>query len=133
MSTINYPNADLEDSKDPNFKRYVQLMDKVLQSFESVNEWADVIGFLTRLIKLLQSYPQFASIPRKIIVAKRLAQCLNPALPAGVHQKALEAYTVIFEAAGSSRQLLEDLPLWSLGIFPLLSYASMSVKVCSTK
>ena len=100
-------------------------MDKVLQSFELVNEWADVIGFLTRLIKLLQSNSQFPTIPRKIIVAKRLAQCLNPALPAGVHQKALEAYIVIFEAAGSARQLVDDLPLWSLGIFPLLSYASM--------
>jgi hypothetical protein len=30
-------------------------------------------------------------------VAKRLAQCLNPGFPAGVHQKTLEVYAYIFE------------------------------------
>lgn len=35
-------------------------------------------------------------MPHKVVVAKRLAQCMNPSLPAGVHQKALEVYTYIF-------------------------------------
>lgn len=33
-------------------------------------------------------------------MAKRLAQCLNPALPAGVHSKALEVYAQIFKTIG---------------------------------
>lgn len=43
---------------------------------------------------------QFKEIPRKLIVAKRLAQCLNPALPTGVHQRALEVYSHIFAVLG---------------------------------
>ena len=61
-----------------------------------------MIGFLARLSKVLQQHAEYSSIPRKLIVAKRLAQCLNPALPAGVHQKALDVYGAIFEFAGVS-------------------------------
>ena len=43
---------------------------------------------------------QFKEIPRKLIVSKRLAQCLNPALPTGVHQRALDVYTHILTVLG---------------------------------
>jgi hypothetical protein len=49
-----------------------------------------------------QSYMQFKEIPYKLIVAKRLAQCLNPALPTGVHQRALDVYTHILSVLGVS-------------------------------
>jgi hypothetical protein len=58
-----------------------------------------------------------------MLVAKRLAQCLNPALPSGVHQKTLEVYSIVFTAAGPS-QLAADLPLWSYGLFPVLHTCS---------
>jgi hypothetical protein len=45
---------------------------------------------------------QFKEIPYKLIVAKRLAQCLNPALPTGVHQRALDVYTHILSVLGVS-------------------------------
>ena len=43
---------------------------------------------------------QFKEIPRRIIVAKRLSQCLNPALPTGVHQRALDVYAHILGVIG---------------------------------
>jgi hypothetical protein len=43
---------------------------------------------------------QFKEIPRKVIVAKRLSQCLNPALPTGVHQRALDVYAHILGVIG---------------------------------
>lgn len=52
----------------------------------------------------LQGYPQFQMIPHKLTVAKRLSQCLNPALPTGVHQRALDVYTHILTAIGVSGQ-----------------------------
>ena len=52
------------------------------------------------LAKTLQAYLQFKEIPRKVIVAKRLSQCLNPALPTGVHQRALDVYTHILGVIG---------------------------------
>lgn len=88
---------------------------------------------------------QFKEIPRKLIVAKRLSQCLNPALPTGVHQRALDVYAHILAVLGVRRSMLiriivrayfrqseglrRDLPLWSSGLFPFFEYAATSVKV----
>lgn len=43
---------------------------------------------------------QFKEIPKKLVVAKRLSQCLNPALPTGVHQRALDVYSHILAVLG---------------------------------
>ncbi|EPB86638.1 hypothetical protein HMPREF1544_06614 [Mucor circinelloides 1006PhL] len=112
---------------DSRFRKYVQLVEKNLQSFDAVNEWADIISFLGRLLKSFQAYPQFPIIPRKQLVAKRLAQCLNPGFPAGVHQKTLEVYAFILKTIGSD-QLAQDLALWSTGLFPFVQYAATHVK-----
>ncbi|GAA6058598.1 hypothetical protein JCM10212_004009 [Sporobolomyces blumeae] len=112
---------------DPKYRKYAQAVDKTLQSFDQVNEWADFITFLAKLLKCLQGYPQFPIIPHKLIVAKRLSQCLNPALPTGVHQRALDVYTHILTAIGPDN-LRRDLPAWSSGLFPFFQYAATSVK-----
>ncbi|KAI9057020.1 hypothetical protein FKP32DRAFT_1598504 [Trametes sanguinea] len=114
-------------ASDPKYKKYTQQVEKCLNSFESVHEWADFIAFLKQLLKTLQSYQQFKEIPRKLIVAKRLSQCLNPALPNGVHQRALDVYSHIFAVLGSEG-LQRDLALWSSGLFPFFEYASTAVK-----
>ncbi|RUS22466.1 hypothetical protein BC937DRAFT_88992 [Endogone sp. FLAS-F59071] len=126
-SSLRKTERNEEYRKDPRYKKYVQLVEKNLQSFDNVNEWADVIAFLGKLLRAFQAYPQFSAIPRKLTVAKRLAQCLNPALPAGVHQKTLEVYGYIFESIGHD-QLSDDLSLWSSGLFPFVQFAAMTVK-----
>ncbi|GAA6000168.1 hypothetical protein JCM10207_007887 [Rhodosporidiobolus poonsookiae] len=112
---------------DPKYRKYASSVEKTLQSFDQVNEWADFITFLAKLLKCLQAYPQFPAIPHKLIVSKRLAQCLNPALPTGVHQRALDVYTHILTAIGPEN-LRRDLPAWSSGLFPFFQYAATSVK-----
>ncbi|KAG9326517.1 hypothetical protein KVV02_007666 [Mortierella alpina] len=114
-------------NNDPRYKKYVQLVDRNLQSFDNVNEWADVNPFLLKIMRSFQAYPQYTVIPRSLTVAKRLAQCLNPALPAGVHGKTLDVYAYVLETIGPD-QLAEDITLWSYGLFPFLQYASLSVK-----
>ncbi|GAA5831398.1 hypothetical protein JCM3766R1_001734 [Sporobolomyces carnicolor] len=112
---------------DAKYRKFAQAVDKTLQSFDQVNEWADFITFLAKLLKCLQGYPQYPVIPHKLIVAKRLSQCLNPALPTGVHQRALDVYTHILTAIGPEN-LRRDLPAWSSGLFPFFQYAATSVK-----
>ncbi|GAA6042706.1 hypothetical protein JCM8097_003757 [Rhodosporidiobolus ruineniae] len=112
---------------DPKYRKYASSVDKTLQSFDQVNEWADFITFLAKLLKCFQAYPQFSVIPHKLIVAKRLSQCLNPALPTGVHQRALDVYTHILTTIGPEN-LRRDLPAWSSGLFPFFQYAATSVK-----
>uniref|UniRef100_A0A667Y4N1 DOP1 leucine zipper like protein A n=1 Tax=Myripristis murdjan TaxID=586833 RepID=A0A667Y4N1_9TELE len=114
----------LSDSK---YRNYVAAVDKALKNFEYSSEWADLISALGKLNKVLQNNAKYQVVPKKLTVGKRLAQCLHPALPSGVHRKALETYEIIFKIIGPKR-LAKDLFLYSSGLFPLLSNAAMSVK-----
>lgn len=66
-------------------------------------------------------------IPKRFVVGQRLAQCMHPALPSGVHLKALETYDLIFRCIGTDR-LVQELSIYSNGLFPLLSHAAINVK-----
>ncbi|GAA5993677.1 hypothetical protein JCM10908_002290 [Rhodotorula pacifica] len=114
-------------SNDPKYRKYAQQVEKTLATFEHVNEWADFITFLAKLLKCLQSAPQYPFIPHKLTVAKRLSQCLNPALPTGVHQRALDVYVHILTTIGSEN-LRRDLPAWTSGLLPFFQYAATSIK-----
>ncbi|XP_061845451.1 protein dopey-1 isoform X2 [Colius striatus] len=114
----------LTDSK---YRNYVAAVDKALKNFEYSSEWADLISALGKLNKVLQNNAKYQVVPKKLTIGKRLAQCLHPALPGGVHRKALETYEIIFKIIGPKR-LAKDLFLYSSGLFPLLANAAMSVK-----
>ncbi|KFZ07429.1 hypothetical protein V501_06466 [Pseudogymnoascus sp. VKM F-4519 (FW-2642)] len=116
-------------SKDKTFRRYATGVDRSLALFDSqLQEWADYISFLGRLLKTLQARPSnITVIPSKGIVARRLAQCLNPTLPSGVHQKAIEVYNYIFSTIGTD-SLSRDLSLYLPGLSSTLSFASLTVR-----
>lgn len=126
MSFISQDEINLLNT-DSKYKSYVSSIEKALKNFESSTEWADLIASLGKLKKVLQSFPKYPFIPKRVSVCKRLAQCLHPALPSGVHLKALEVYTVIFQNIGIEN-LSKDLFLYSSGLFPLLANAALTVK-----
>lgn len=115
--------------KDKTYRKYAHGVDRALVLFETaLEEWADYISFLNRLLKALQARPKSINgIPAKATVAKRLSQCLNPSLPSGVHQKALEVYNFVFTVIGKDG-LSRDLPLYLPGLATTLSFASLSVR-----
>ncbi|CCF56865.1 hypothetical protein KAFR_0B05690 [Kazachstania africana CBS 2517] len=117
------------DSKQKKFNTNVQ---RALERFDSVTEWADYIASLGSLLKALQSWsPKFQNVkyfvPSPYQVSRRLTSSLSPNLPSGVHQKTLEVYTYIFQNIGIET-LAAECNIWIPGILPLMSYASMSVK-----
>ncbi|XP_053420170.1 protein dopey-2 isoform X2 [Nycticebus coucang] len=115
---------------DYRYRNYSSVIEKALRNFESSSEWADLISSLGKLNKVceaLQSNLKYSLLPRRLIISKRLAQCLHPALPSGVHLKALETYEIIFKIVGT-KWLAKDLFLYSCGLFPLLAHAAMSVR-----
>ncbi|NXK00175.1 DOP1 protein, partial [Corythaixoides concolor] len=118
---------ELELLTDSKYRNYVAAIDKALKNFEYSSEWADLISALGKLNKVLQNNAKYQVVPKKLTIGKRLAQCLHPALPGGVHRKALETYEIIFKIIGPKR-LAKDLFLYSSGLFPLLANAAMSVK-----
>ncbi|KAL1892526.1 hypothetical protein Sste5346_007038 [Sporothrix stenoceras] len=116
-------------TRDKAFRKYATGVERALSLFETaLQEWADYISFLNRLLKALQSrQASITTIPAKALVAKRLSQCLNPSLPSGVHQKALEVYNLVFSIIGTDG-LSRDMPLYLPGLAPTLSFASLSAR-----
>ena len=37
---------------DPRYKKYVLAVEKTLQTFEAIDEWADIISFLSKFCKV---------------------------------------------------------------------------------
>uniref|UniRef100_A0A0K0E6R9 Dopey_N domain-containing protein n=1 Tax=Strongyloides stercoralis TaxID=6248 RepID=A0A0K0E6R9_STRER len=109
------------------YKNYVSQVDKALKAFECTNEWADLISALSKLAKVFSSNAKFNDIPKPVTVAKRLSQCLHPALPSGVHLKALETYRILFEILGE-KCLPKLLYLFTVGLFPLMDHCGIKVK-----
>ncbi|GIY38627.1 protein dopey-1 [Caerostris darwini] len=112
---------------DARYRSYISSIDKALKNFEYTSEWADLISALGKLNKVLLSNVKYSIIPRRITISKRLAQCMHPALPSGVHLKALETYDIIFKCIGPTR-LSQELFIYSAGLFPLLGNAAMNVR-----
>ncbi|KAI0200153.1 putative regulator of reproduction dopa [Astrocystis sublimbata] len=121
--------ADDVAPRDKHYRKYASGVERALALFDTaLEEWADYISFLSRLLKALQArQSNNTAIPSKALVAKRLSQCLNPSLPSGVHQKAIEVYDYIFSVIGENG-LSKDLPLYLSGLAPTLSFASLAVR-----
>ena len=107
--------------------RYMSQIDRALKGFESTTEWADLIAALDKLNRVLLAHMKYPIIPRRIVISKRLQQCMHHLLPSGVHLKALATYDVIFKCMGTNR-LAQELFLYSAGLFPLLGNAAMNVR-----
>lgn len=71
------------------------------------------------VFQALQSNLKYSLLPRRLIISKRLAQCLHPALPTGVHLKALETYEIIFKIVGT-KWLAKDLFLYRYSSLPTI-------------
>jgi len=63
-------------------------------------EWGLTSLFLSTHTQVLAKYAQFPIIPAKLVFWKRMAQCLNPELPPGVHLQTLVACQKVFDRIG---------------------------------
>jgi hypothetical protein len=111
----------------PKFRVFQEDLLSSLSSFERVQEWPDLIKCLARVNKVLAKHTGMDHIPCLVLLCKRLAQSLNPGLPSGVHLKALETYAVLLSRMNADI-IVQNLGLFSAGLFPLLAYASTRVK-----
>lgn len=97
-------------------ERYEAEVLKRLEAFKNAVEWSDFIGLLGNLDMVFEKYA-CSYIPHQALLVKRLNQCLNPVLPAGVHLKTLETYGLIFEKLPRD-MLVRDFAVLTLGLFP---------------
>lgn len=109
-----------------------KLTVKILPRFNNAKEWSDLMAIIKNLKENLKKYPtsNLYKITDKILLAKRLAQSLNPSLPGGLHEITLEVYDMIFEnvRTNNGNLLGIDLGLYSSGLFPFFQYATVPNK-----
>lgn len=84
---------------------------------------------LTQLLKLLEAYPT-PFIRQKMLLARRLAQCLNPSLPYGVHEKVVQVYSVVFKHLSlDGMSWAADLPGFTMGLLPFFKSCTLQSKM----
>ena len=170
---VNYPNPQLYDSSRPSPTRF--WVNIRMGRFDCSSHQTQQVVIVVKILKkyhlpqlfarVLLAHMKYPVVPRRVnielvwtktkltilcqvVISKRLAQCMHPALPSGVHQKALETYDIIFKCMGTNRCLFEpnvlrclhiaqsfhqilrlaaELFIYSAGLFPLLANAALTV------
>lgn len=106
----------------------------LLRSYENLKEWSDLGQWLLKLQQVVQESP-CGYLPKKKLFCKRLAQCLSPVWNKAIHENALIIYDLVLHNLTTQRStkcpdynLLHDLPLFSLGLFPFFGFSSSQCK-----
>ncbi|KAH9385307.1 uncharacterized protein NEMAJ01_0203 [Nematocida major] len=107
-----------------NERKFEVTLEKQLELFRTATEWSDLVAYLTGLEGILRAN-KYSKIPKAHLLYRRLSQCLNPALPAGVHMKALGVYR-IFIPKLPKETLAEDVDILLLGLFSFYSHCSIT-------
>ncbi|KAI5164091.1 hypothetical protein NEAUS04_1941 [Nematocida ausubeli] len=105
-------------------KKFRIALEKQLELFRTANDWSDLVAYLTGLEGILR-VNKYTHIPRPHLLYRRLNQCLNPALPAGVHMKALGVYKIVMPKL-SQVSLLQEIDVLTLGLFGFYSHSNLT-------
>lgn len=130
---------DADNARDVRtLREFQKQLQNALQPFDTAREWADLSACLVTLRKVISKAGGQKEdstrmllnleVDLKRLLGRRLAQCLNASLPSGVHMKTMEIYDDIFVNIGSDG-LVQDLAIYSSGIFPFVQNASINVKI----
>lgn len=115
----------------PKERRHWAAIEKAVASFDATADWPDYIAFLLRLQKALalsELPPHSVSwLPLADHVLAKLALCLLPRLPSGVHQKTLAVYELIFTKL-TPQCLDTNARVWLPGLLPVVAYATTQVR-----
>ena len=107
-------------------EQYSKSLRHALTSFEKAKEWhwSDLIKWLKK-VESIVSRSTKSFVPELIPLSKRLAQCLNPILPQGLHSNTLQIYELLLESkANYTGPIDEELIAYSAGLFPFFQHAS---------
>ena len=99
----------------------------VLASFEKAKEWewSDLIQWIKRIQTIVDGLT-LESFPDALTLEKRIWQCLNPALPQGLHALTLKIYQSILLKKNLTNQ---DYVLFLTGLLPYFQYSSSENRI----
>ena len=120
------------------FKNFDKEISNILSTSKGASNWTDLLTFTKKIHEILSKKENdfnFNLITDKVILSKRLAQCLHPECPKGVHRVVIDIYDILFKniLEKNDGKLGENLSIFSSGIFPFFSYASLENKIEALK
>lgn len=109
--------------------KWQSAIERALSTWESVVEWADYISFLARVQKAAKNKQRCdgSQLPLAPQISEMLSMCLDPSLPAGVHQMCIDVYDTVFTILGPEK-LSETINIWLPGLLPVVSWSAFNVK-----
>ena len=115
-------------------EKFEKKLLNILNSSANARTWSDLLPMTKEILNYLKKYQNtidFSQITTtKHMLAKRLAQCLNPEFPSGVHEVVLEIYKTIFCNIMMMQDFngMDNLGLYASGLFPFFTHASLQNK-----
>ena len=114
-------------------EKFEKKLLNILNSSANAKAWSDLLPITKEILSHLKKYNKdidFATISNKYMLSKRLAQCLNPEFPHGVHEVVLEIYKILISniMLRHDMKLLDNLSLYACGLFPFFANASIQNK-----
>ena len=114
-------------------EKFEKKLLSILNSSANAKAWSDLLPMTKEILSHLkknQNTIDFSEISTKHMLAKRLAQCLNPEFPNGVHEVVLDIYKILISniMMRQDMKLMDNLGLYACGLFPFFTYASLQNK-----
>ena len=116
-----------------NYEKFEKKLVNILNSSSNAKSWTDLLPIAKEILIHLKKNEKeidFSKISSKHMLAKRLAQCLNPVFPNGVHEVIIDIYSCLLSNINSKQDtsLQDNLGLYLSGLFPFFSHASLPNK-----
>ena len=116
-----------------NYEKFEKKLIGILNSTSNAKSWSDLLKFAKEILVILKKNEKeidFSKISTKPLLEKRLAQCLNPDVPNGVHEVIIDIYSCLLSNISSQQNssLQDNLGLYLSGLFPFFSHASLQNK-----
>ena len=123
--------SDKEKEKEK--EKLEKKLSSVLSAATYAKAWSDLLPITKDILQLLTKTTDlvnFSQLSNKLLLAKRLAQCLNPECPNGVHEVVLDIYYLILHNIVSNNEtcLMDNLGIYACGLFPFYPNASINNK-----
>ena len=119
---------------DKEIEKFEKKLSSILSSSTSAKAWSDLLPITKEIFQLLKKNKDdinFSNLSNKLLLAKRLAQCLNPECPGGVHDVVIDIYYLILHnlAFFNETCLMDNLGIYACGLFPFYPNASLNNKL----
>ena len=76
------------------YEKFEKKLTNILNTSSNAKTWSDLLPLIQEILTHLNKNPhlEFSKLSNRYLLSKRLAQCLNPECPGGVHEVVINIY-----------------------------------------